>query len=163
MLTEWLPIASFPGYSVSDTGFIRNDEADRLMTLMVNQFGTVHVGLTKNRVQHKRSVSRLVAGAFLVPPRHQTFDTPVNLDGDRYNNRADNLVWRPKHFAVKYGAQFKMPPVLPDMAVEEVNTGQQFETSWDAAITYGLLDLGVRQSARDGSEVWPTYQRFTRI
>jgi hypothetical protein len=163
MLTEWRPIVSFPGYSVSDTGLVRNDEQDRIMTLMVNQFGIVNVGLTRDRIQYRRAVCRLVAHAFLVPPRHETFDTPVNLDGDRLNNHVENLLWRPRHFATRYFAQFKLPPMKPAFAVEEVNTGEQFHSSWEAAITYGLIELDVRHSTRTDAEVWPTYQRFSRI
>lgn len=163
MLTEWRPIVPFPGYSVSDTGLVRNDETDRIMTMLVNQFGIVNVGLTKNRVQYKRAVARLVATTFLVPPRHSTFDTPINLDGDRMNNSVENLLWRPKHFAARYSAQFKTPRPTPYISVEELNTHEEFETAWQAAITYGLLVLDVRHSARTQSEVWPTYQRFRRI
>lgn len=163
MITEWQSIKSFPGYSVSDTGLVRNDEADRIMTLMRNQFGIVHVGLTKNKVQYRRAVSRLVAQAFLVPPRNENFDTPINLDGDRSNNNVDNLLWRPRQFAAKYHLQFNHPRPYPTMAVEELNTHKQFETAWQAAITYGLLVLDIRSSTRTGFEVWPTYQRFKRI
>jgi hypothetical protein len=163
MITEWQPIKSFPGYSVSDTGLVRNDENDRLMTLMRNQFGIVHVGLTKNKVQYRRAVSRLVAHAFLAPPRNENFDTPINLDGDRTNNSVENLLWRPRQFAAKYHLQFSHPRPYPTMAVEEVNTHEQFETAWQAAITYGLLVLDIRSSTRTGFEVWPTYQRFKRI
>jgi hypothetical protein len=163
MLTEWRPIVSFPGYSVSDTGLVRNDEYDRIMTLMRNQFGVVHVGLTKNRVQYRRTVNRLVAEAFLVPPRNENFDTPINLDGDRLNNHVENLLWRPRHFATRYFKQFVLGPIQPSYAVAEVNTGQEFESSWGAALTYGLIETDVRVASRLGSEVWPTYQRFRRI
>lgn len=163
MLTEWRPIVSFPGYSVSDTGRVRNDDTDRIMTLMRNQTGIVHVGLTKDRHQYKRAVCRLVADAFLVPPRHETFDTPVNLDGDRLNNHVENLLWRPRHFATRYFAQFKLGPIQPSYSVQERNTGQQFETTWEAALTYGLIETDVRVASRLGSEVWPTYQMFRRL
>lgn len=163
MITEWRSIQSFPGYSVSDTGLVRNDDTDRVLTLMVNQFGIVHVGLTKNYVQYKRAVAPLVAYAFLVPPRHATFDTPINLNGDRLNNNVENLLWRPRWFATKYFRQFKNEPIKPAMPVEELNTKEQFESSWDAAIAYGLIELDIRMSTTKQSEVWPTYQRFRDV
>lgn len=160
MLTEWQQIRFFPGYSVSDTGFVRNDDSGRVMSMLVNQSGVVNVGLTKNKIQYKRAVALLVAQAFLVPPRQESFDTPINLDGDRTNNNAENLVWRPKWFAVKYFRQFKDSISSPPMAVEEINTSEKFSTSWEAATAYGLLDRDIRVSVVARTEVWPTYQRF---
>lgn len=163
MLTEWQHIRSFPGYSVSETGYVRNDETGRIMTMLKNQFGIVNVGLTKNGIQYKRAVSLLVAQTFLVPARHVTFDTPINLDGDRCNNRVENLLWRPRWFATKYFKQFKEEAVKPVMGVEEINTSETFDSSWKAVVAYGLLELDVRVSTVDESEVWPTYQRFRAI
>lgn len=163
MLTEWQQIRSFPGYSVSDTGHVRNDDNGRIMAKLINQSGVVNVGLTKNKVQYKRSVALLVADAFLVPPRHQTFTTPINLNGDRTDNTVENLLWRPRWFATKYFHQFRSGPVSPVLAVEELNTHEQFESSWIAATSYGLLDVDVRVSTISLTEVWPTYQRFRSI
>jgi hypothetical protein len=162
MLTEWQRIRSFPGYSVSDTGFVRNDETGRELTYLRNQSGVVHVGLTKNKVQFKRSVALLVADAFLVPPMHRAFDTPIHLDGVKSNNNVENLLWRPRWFANKYALQFGAR-LSPDMPVEELNTAQKFENTFDAAITYGLLERDIRVSVIAETEVWPTRQRFRSI
>jgi hypothetical protein len=163
MLTEWQQIRSFPNYSVSDTGLVRNDDTGRIMTMLLNQHGVVNVGLTKNKVQYKRGVALLVAEAFLVPPRHSTFDTPINLNGIRTDNHIDNLVWRPRWFASRYFRQIKIGEIHPPMAVEEINTHEQFETSWEAALTYGLIEQDIRLSVANQLEVWPTYQRFRSI
>jgi hypothetical protein len=163
MITEWRSIKSFPGYSVSDTGLVRNDDNDRIMTLMVNQFGIVNVGLTKNYVQYKRAVSILVAIAFLLPPPQEAFDTPINLDGDRTNNRADNLMWRPRWFASQYFKQFKSAPISPASPLEEIDSGEKFGSPREAAIRYGLKEMDIWLAAATQSEVWPTYQRFREI
>lgn len=160
---EWQEIGSFPGYSVSEIGTIRNDNTDRIMALTVNQRGVVNVGLVRNGIQYKRAVSILVAKAFLPPARNELFDSAINLDGDRTNNHVENLLWRPRWFATKYFQQFRCTPNLRPLRVEEINTRQKFETTWLAAITYGLLDLDVRRSAVEEGEVWPTYQRFRMI
>lgn len=164
MLHSWRSIREFPNYSVSDAGHVRNEETGHTMSMLVNQSGLVHVGLTKNRVQYKRSVPLLVAEAFLVPPRNMLFDTPINLDGDRFNNSAENLLWRPRWFAAKYLRQFRNThldaPVIP---VEELNTCTQFESTWDAAVSYGLLDTDIRIAMNNNTEIWPTYQRFREI
>lgn len=156
----WLEIPSFPGYSVSDFGRVRNDVTDRLLALRVNQRGIVYAGLSRGRLQHKRSVSVLVTSAFLPKPKLEAFDTPINLDGDRLNNHIDNLTLRPKWFAVKYFQQFYGDPRGFKRPIEEINTKEYFKTSWEAAIKYGLLDHDILMSVVNCSHVWPTYQTF---
>lgn len=163
MFHSWRQVREFPSYSVSDHGHVRNDETGRDMTMLVNQSGLVHVGLTKDKKLFKRSVPLLVAEAFLVPPRHITFDTPINLNGDRFNNTVENLLWRPRWFAAKYHRQFKTDTPASVIAVEEINTHTEFESTWEAAIAYGLIDHDIRIAAIENTEIWPTYQRFRVI
>lgn len=161
----WRTIRSFPGYSVSDYGRVRNDETERVMALLKNQQGIVNVGMTMNHVQYKRSVALLVATAFLPkqPQQRDAFDTPINLDGDRSNNHVINLMWRPRWFAVKYFRQFHSYQRGFDVPIEEVNTGERFETSWEAAIKYGLLDREILLATLNRTYVWPSYQKFRVI
>lgn len=161
-MKEWRKIQSFTDYSVSNFGQVRNDETGRIMSLLVNQTGVVHVGLTKNRTLHKRSVSLLVAQAFLDREREEAFVTPINLDGNRRNNHVENLAWRPRWFAVKYFRQFsgfaqKTSPI------EEARTHEVFLNPWEAVIKYGLLHADIILSLRHGRRVWPTGQRFEPI
>jgi hypothetical protein len=156
---EWKPISEFPNYSVSTAGLVRNEDSGYILTMLRNQHGLVNVGLTKGKRQYKRSVPLLVAEAFLVPPRHSAFDTPINLDGDRFNNNVDNLLLRPRWFATRYFRQFN-EPAKPKLAVVELNTGTEFRNTWDAAVSYGLVDDDIRVATQTGLEVWPTYQRF---
>lgn len=159
----WRAISGFTGYSVSTFGRVRNEWDGRIMTPLVNQQGVVHVGLTKNRVQHKRVVSRLVGEAFIVRPQLEAFDTLINLDGDRLNNRVDNLLWRPRWFAVKYFSQFRNPNCGIRTPIQDLESGEMFDTSWDAAIKYGLLELDIFKATLNGTPVWPTYQRFGEV
>lgn len=152
-------IRMFPGYSVSDRGNVRNDETGRFMTRLVNQRGVVHVGLTKNRIQYKRALSILVAEAF-VPRQSFSFDTPIHLDGDRWNNHADNLLWRPRWFAIKYTLQFQQDAPCFNRPVELIETGDVFKSSWEAATTLGLLDREIAMSIMTQTYVWPIYKRF---
>ena len=162
-MEEWLEIELFPGYSVSNMGRVRNEYSGRILTLLINQHGTAHVGLCRGGMQYKRSVTLLVAKAFLVPHPREAFDTPVNLDGDRTNNAVGNLIWRPRWFAVKYLQQFMLPPAGFRVPIEEVKTKEWFNTSWDAAIKFGLLDKEIMVATINRTYVWPTYQRFRVI
>lgn len=162
MLIQWRPIEGFPGYSVSNSGRVSNDETGRLMAMLVNQAGVVNVGLTKNRTQYKRAVALLVAKAFLPKPPIQIFDCPINLDGDRFNNYSQNLAWRPRWFATKYFQQFERDQDRFDILfpVEEMDTEEKFDSPWEAAVNFGLLQVDVMMSALNQVRVWPTMQRF---
>jgi hypothetical protein len=159
-MEDWRDIRFFPGYSVSTIGRVRNDDTGRMMTLMVNQSGVVNVGLTRSREQHRRAVALLVADAFIPRPIREAFDTPINLNGDRMNNTIDNLVWRPRWFAIKYIQQFKNNVRGFRVPVEEVRSGEQFPTSWEAAIKYGLLDREILIATVARTFVFPTNQKF---
>lgn len=158
----WEPIPEFPGYSVSEKGEVRNDDTDRVLTPTPNQHGVAQVGLMKDRVQYKRGVALLVAQAFVEQPA-DTFNTPINLNGDRMDNHADNLMWRPRWFAITYHRQFHNDLRGFRRPIEEINTGEEFETSWDAAVKYGLIDREIMLATLNRTYVWPTYQEFRVI
>lgn len=163
MQEEWRSIENFPGYSVSSHGRVRKDETDKIMAMVRNQIGLLHVGLTRDNMQHRRAVSRLVAEAFVKEHITEAFDTPINLDGDRMNNRAWNLVWRPRWFAIRYVQQFEPLPRSLAQPLEDIRTGDVFETSWIATTTFGLLHRQLVIATLDFQEVWPTRQRFRLI
>lgn len=162
-MEQWSPIREFPGYSVSDTGRVRNDDQDRIMCMLVNQSGVVNVGLTKGKKQFKRSVGLLVARAFLRPAEDVRFDTPIHLDGDQRNNHVENLMWRPRWYAIRYQHQFTMAPQGFNVPIVETHTGETFQTSWDAAVKYGLIDRDIMLAIINKTFVWPTYQFFKTV
>lgn len=160
MVEQWRPIDGFDDYSVSSYGRVRSDRWGRILALNENQFGLVQVGLMRDGIQYHRSVPLLVAKAFL-PRSTEPFDTPINLDGDRHNNRVENLVWRPRWFAVKYNQQFRYPYENPINArIMDLKTGEISENSSVCAQRYGLLEQDLVLSILNRTYVWPTYQEF---
>lgn len=156
----WKTIDHFPEYSVSNFGKIRSNKSGRLLSTSPNQFGVVQVGLMKDGIQYHRSVPLLVAKAFL-PIRQGPFDTPINLDGDRLNNHVDNLVWRPRWFAIKYNRQFRFPyHDRIDRPIVDKKTGEISNNSIECAMRYGLLEEEIVISILTHTYVWPTYQEF---
>lgn len=159
-LEYWKPIDEFDGYSVSSWGRIRNEKWDKTLSLSENQFGLLQVGLMRDGTQYHRSVPLLVAKAFL-EPFGEAFDTPINLDGDRHNNRLENLTWRPRWFAIKYNQQFKHPYENPIIElVVDLKSGEISNGSGECAIRYGLLEQDLVYSILNRTYVWPTYQEF---
>jgi NUMOD4 motif len=160
---QWKIIPNFENYSVSNHGRIKSEKTDRIMALTVNQYGVVCIGMMRDGVQYHRSVSLLVAKAFLEQP-FEAFDTAINLDGDRHNNHIDNLVWRPRWFAIRYNRQFRDPYQfsIPNR-IEDIKTGEISENSFECAKRYGLLEQDLVLSIFNRTYVWPTYQEFRAI
>jgi hypothetical protein len=157
---NWVPVEEFPGYSVNQLGQVRKDSTERVLHTRINQYGVPYVGMMRGMKQHIRSLPRLVAIAFL-PTRNEIFDTPINLDGDRTNCHVDNLMWRPRWYAIRYFNQFDERYDHPiDGAVRAVDTGEQFPDSFSAGCRYGLLEREVVLSILNNTLAWPTYQRF---
>lgn len=160
---KWRQIKDFDRYKVSTHGRIRNEHSGRIMELSQNQFGVVQVGMVKDGVQHHRSVPLLVAKAF-IRRDYPAFDTPINLDGDRWNNHVENLLWRPRWFAVKYNWQFTRPSGHRiHRPLKDMKTGEITNNSFDCAITYGLLEDELVDAIIRRTYVWPTYQQFVVI
>jgi hypothetical protein len=160
MNEHWKTIPDFSEYSVSNYGNIRSNKSGRMMSVSPNQFGVVQVGLMREGVQYHRSVPLLVAKAFL-PIHPGPFDTPINLDGDRQNNHVDNLVWRPRWFAIAYNRQFRYPCNNPiDSPIVDKKTGEVSPNSFECAKRYGLLEEEIVIAILNKTYVWPTYQEF---
>ena len=162
LMENWKPILGFYGYSVSDQGRVRNDDTGRLMTIVRNQGGTCYVGLTKGRKQNRRSLPLLVANAFVPPVRDRIdFDTVIHLDNDQSNNRADNLLWRPHWFVIKYHIQHNNGPLGKlDQPVMDLNTREIYSNTWEVATTYGLIEKDLILSILNRTFVWPTFKEF---
>lgn len=160
-MTElWEPIPLFPDYSVSNFGRVRSDKSERILSLNLTQYGLVQVGMMREGVQRHRSVPLLVAKAF-VPEPGGPFDTPINLDGDRWNNHVDNLLWRPRWFAIKYNQQFRYPYPNPiHEPLVDLKTGVVSANSRACSRQYGLLEQDLVLSILNRTYVWPTYQEF---
>jgi hypothetical protein len=156
-------IEEFSNYSINQEGHIRNNNTNHNMALTRNQQGIIQVGLVRDRVQYKRAVALLVAKAFLYPPTPSSFDTPINLDGDRSNCHAENLMWRPRWFAILYHKQFHNGKRGFRMPVIELNSRERFPSSWEAAIKFGLLDREIMIATLNRTYVWPTYQEFRLV
>lgn len=162
-MEEWKLIQGFEEYVVSNSGVICREATGRPLRYVENRYGVVTVGLMKLGVQRRRSVSLIVANAYL-PRTNPAFDTPICMDGDRWNNRVSNLVWRPRWFAVLYNRQFREPYEQPiRRKIRDVNSGAEFADSFEVAKWYGLLERDVVLSILNRTVTWPTYQTFEVI
>jgi len=160
---DWRPVEGFPGYSVNPLGKVMRDATGRILIPRYNQYGVPYVGLMREWQQCIRSLPRLVARAFLPPPSN-FFDTPIQIDGDPTNCQADNLMWRPRWYAVRYKQQFEERYDNPlEVPIHAINEREQFDNSFEAACRYGLLEREVVLSVLNRTPAWPTYQYFELV
>ena len=85
----WRPVARYPGYEVSSWGNVRRGARPLRFAI---QKGYRRVALSAGGAAKCMGVHRLVAEAFLGAPPFAGAMV-VHNDGDRLNNRADNLRW----------------------------------------------------------------------
>jgi hypothetical protein len=157
----WQEIEDFPGYAVSDQGRVLNEDTGNVLKCSPVRFGTPTVGLFRDGVQYRRSVSRLVAVAWLPVPDKEYFNTPTHLDGNRQNCCADNLAWRPRWFAIAYH-QERNENRFNDWKTDFilVETGEVFQHPRDCATKYGMLQKDIFMSLIRGNDVFPQWFTF---
>lgn len=159
-MSDWVMVDGFPDYDVNRLGQVRNGQTARLMTVSLNQFGVARVTLAdETGKQHQRSLALIVAKAFVPRPALELFNTPINLDGDRFNCAAENLVWRPRWFALQYHKQFEYPVVSP-YPIRDIKTGDVYHDSREVAMRFGLLEKELVISMANRTYAFPTFQLF---
>jgi hypothetical protein len=162
-MDDWVPIEGFSEYSVNRFGDVKFDTFDRLIHPHANQTECVYVSLMRDGIQCQRALAPIVAKAFL-SDRVQFFDTPINLDGNRWNCAADNLMWRPRWFAIQYHRQFRHRYYNHiNQPVKARGEHEVFDNSFAAAIRYGLLERDVVLSIFNNTYAWPNYMIFERV
>ena len=93
---EWRAIAGYGGkYLCSSLGRIKSlKHTDaRILKTFINNKGYERVCLCRFGQPRYWLVSRLVAQTFCPNPDPETCTTVDHIDGDTFNNRADNLRW----------------------------------------------------------------------
>lgn len=87
---DWRKIEGFENFYVSNLGRVRNVKSNKILKENIKN-GYAYVGLTEGTKQKSCRVHRLVANAFIDNPENKKY---VNhIDGNKLNNRVDNLEW----------------------------------------------------------------------
>lgn len=163
---EWASLETlhFPGYEVSNDGLVRNERTGYILKHSTNQEGIVRVGLMRRDINRQRTavMVRLVARMF-VQGRSATFDTPIQLNGNREDCTAENIMWRPRWFAVKYFRQFDDKEPLMRTKIYDVETSEEYTDSRQAAMKHGLLEEDIVKSVVNGDPCFPTWAIFARV
>lgn len=161
---QWRDIAAFPNYQVSNLGKVRNTRSERILHTSMTPQGHIKVKLMKDGVGHTRQVNQLVALHFIDPPTRDDFISVIHLDGKKTNCQAENLLWRPRYFAIRYHLQFETPLWKRlNVPVVDVKEGIEYPSAQAAAIANGLVLTELLSAAYNNKFVWPTYQQFRTV
>lgn len=162
MRREWRELEEFPDYAVSEWGEITNMRSGVIRKLSINGQGIAKISLyNQDKQLLTRSVARIVADAFVQHPDAEAFDTPIHLDGDQRNCRADNLLWRPRWFAIKYHKQFRMEEFHAARGTFiELDSEEVYESIKEICIRNGLYWQDVIKCVTEETFVFPTWQKF---
>lgn len=156
----WKTIDEFPRYEISNMGDVRDTKTGRHMTRTLVQKGIPTVGLVKDHKVNRKSVPLLAATMWVPNHKNPPFDTPIQLDGNRLNCRADNLMWRPRWFAVQYHREKLMDEKLPNVRIMLLETGEIFSSVREASMAYGYLEQDIIDSINVELSVWPDDVHF---
>lgn len=85
----WKAIKDYPNYEVSNYGRVKNK--NKIMKPYKTNNGYLHIFLSKNGRQKQFLLHRLVANIFIDNPNH--LKEVNHIDGNKENNRIDNLEW----------------------------------------------------------------------
>lgn len=156
----WVEVPDFPSYLISDEGVVKRASDGHVIRQYQTHSGLVFVTLWRDGVQYNRGMAKLVASTF-IPNHIEQFDTPINLNGDRWDNSELNLAWRPRWFAVMYNRQFHENQVpMIDEPIVELSTKEVFRNSLECAIAYGLLEADLVMGIEHRTYVLPSYKQF---
>lgn len=154
----WAEIEEFPNYHISDLGRIFNIHRESYMRPSFNPLGHLKITLKSpwDSSRHCRSVSRLVAEAFVESP-DVGCDHVVLLDGNFSNVAAYNLVWRPRWLTWKYTHQLRtrQPTHYHNLPCINVVTGVMYNNIIEAGMTEGLVFEDIWRSTYTGIELYP--------
>ena len=88
----WKDIIGYEGlYQISNYGNVKSIKRDKILKPQVNGRGYLSVGLSKNGKHKTFRLNRLVMITFV--GYEEGKDQVNHIDGDKTNNRLDNLEW----------------------------------------------------------------------
>lgn len=158
------PLEDFPRYCIQDDGSVYLDDYGRLKKRRpsLTPDGQTKITLYRHGVAYTRSLALLVAKAHVYNDWDpEIFNTPIHLNNDLADNRAVNLAWRPRWFALKYQRQYWNEEYrFERIAIRDRKTGERYGSLREVCQKYGLLYVDVLNSCTRNEPCFPVWREF---
>lgn len=108
MSEQWIVFAHT--YAVSNYGRIKNCSTNRILKQKVkdNGYYQITLSLGSRNTKHTFKVHRLVAQAFI--PNTNNLPQVNHIDGNKLNNRVDNLEWCDQSHNIRHAIDLGLYP-----------------------------------------------------
>jgi hypothetical protein len=134
-----------------------------VLNVYLNNIGHAFV-VMRNRhgFYHSRNLGKLVARAFR-DREEPHWNTVVYLDGNKTNCSAENLVWRPRWFAIRYHREKRYALAAGYFPIRNLDTGEIFTNVREVSICFGSLESEILDKANTGEGVFPFDYAFEYV
>lgn len=151
----WKDVLQYDGvYQISNDGHVRsfaqNKDKPHMLHEIEDRDGYLFVRLRKNNKVKQFRVHRLVAETFIPNLEHKP--TVNHVDGNKKNNKIDNLEWATYSEQQKH-VQANNLRSSQAVRVKCIETGVVYPSKRNAETTLGIMKNGVSRSIRSGKPV----------
>ena len=135
-MAKWKTIPGYENYDVSDEGEVRNGKTGRILKSSYSNGGYKKVNLRSNNVVANAKIHRLVAENFI--PNPDGLPQVNHIDGDKNNNRIENLEWCTRGENMRHAAEHHLlcrpdSSGVPKRRTKIVESGITFDSVSDCA------------------------------
>ena len=167
-MTEiWKDIKGYEGlYQISNFGNVMSlnynrEKRSQVLKTLTDSGGYKYVSLSKRATKTPKLIHRLVAESFIVNPDNRP---EVNhIDGDKSNNRVDNLEWCTPSENVQHAEKMGLKNNRYKVAIYQYDLNGRFIREWnsisEAANFYGLYGQNISKCCKKkcktiGGYIW---------
>lgn len=135
----WMTCGDTESYELSSEGRIRNTKTGRILKTHFDEKGREVVCISVNEKQYTKRISRLVAEAFYEGDLREVEELEVyHRDGDKQNNRLENLAWGTRSEVVRNTYKRKKRISSNSRHIMIVETGEIFDSIGECSRVTGL-------------------------